>query len=217
MKTPVKLSKSLPSTTTSKIKVAAKTLFAAKGFEAVTVKEIGHKSRSNPALINYHFGGKKELYYAILEEFTAMGRDYARTILRPPSTPKEFIENLDLYIRQILQRFLDDPELYLLLNRECEQMQSKSALHRFEDPLLEVFRMLEEFYTAAQANSILKTNTDPRMVTLMLFCTMGMLCQRDALHEKFIGISLKEPRDLESIAHNLLQLYGHNLLAPQKS
>lgn len=209
----MKLSRSLPSNTTSKIKGAAKTLFAKKGFDSVTVKEIGSKSRSNPALINYHFGGKKELYYAILEEFTNVGRETARTLLKPAKTKEDFIENLDLYIRHLLRRYIQDPELYLLLNRECEKALSKSHLLHFEDQILEVFRTLEEYYSAAKGINLMKENTEPRFITLMLFCTLNMLCQRNALHAKFIGIDLEKAGDFETIANNLLQLYGHNLLA----
>ncbi|MEY4617680.1 MAG: hypothetical protein RJB66_2640 [Pseudomonadota bacterium] len=208
----MKLSKSLPYNTTSKIKGAAKSLFANKGFDSVTVKEIGLKSRSNPALINYHFGGKKELYYAILEDFTQIGRESTRAILKTPQTKHDFIENLNLYIHHLLNRYLQDPELYLLLNRECEKVLSKSILHRFENQLLDVFRMLEEFYSCAKKLNLLKESIDPRFITLMLFSTLNMLCRRNDLHSKFIGIDLKKSSDFEAIADNLLHLYGHNLL-----
>ena len=208
----MKLSKSLLSTTTTKIKGAAKSLFAAKGFDSVTVKEIGQKSRSNPALINYHFGGKKELYYAILEEFTADGRESARSLLTEPSTPAEFIDHLNLYLRLFLERYLKDPELHLLLHRECEKARNKSQRQRFEDQILDVFVTLEQFYATAKNKGLIKESVDPRLVTLMLFCTLGMLCQRDDLHKKFIGISLQDSEDLESVSRHLLLLYGYNLL-----
>lgn len=208
----MKLVKNPHSTTTFKIKTAAKSLFAVKGFEAVTVKEIGQKSRTNPALINYHFGSKQNLYYSIIEDFTSMSRDYAKALLRKPQDKKDFLENLDLYIRHLIQKYLDDPELHLILHRESEKTLSKSKLNVFENQLLEVFNVLEEYYSSAKANKILKATMDSRITTLLLFCTLGMLCQRNPLHEKFIGISLNQKKDLEGIAALLLDLYGHSLL-----
>jgi AcrR family transcriptional regulator len=204
-------------TTTYKIKAAAKHLFAVKGFDAVTVKEIGQKSRSNPALINYHFGGKKELYYAIIEDFTSMSRDYAKALLRTPHSPLDFLENLNLYIRHLLQKYLDDPELHLILNRECEKGITKSSLNLFENQLLEVFTLLEEFYLAAQANQILQPTVNARVTTLLLFSTLGMLCQRNSLHERYIDISLNDRDSFDTIAQTLLEYYGRNLLAVQCS
>lgn len=208
----MKMSKTLTSSTTTKIKLAAKKLFAAKGFDAVTVAEIGKKSRANPALINYHFGSKKELYYSIIEDFTNTGRDFARALLRTPSDSQSFLENLDLYIRHLLKRYLDDPELHLLLNRECEVAMNQQSSARFENQILEVFKLLEEFYSKAKAHGLLEPSTNPRTITLMLFCTLSMLCQRNSLHAKFIGVSLDDPNDFETVASTLLQLYGRNLL-----
>jgi AcrR family transcriptional regulator len=46
---------------------AGRDLFAAQGFAATTVDAIARRARVNKAMINYHFGGKRGLYTAILE------------------------------------------------------------------------------------------------------------------------------------------------------
>jgi len=46
----------------------AETLFAQKGYDAVSVREITNAARCNLAAVNYHFGNKKNLY---LEVFRA--------------------------------------------------------------------------------------------------------------------------------------------------
>ena len=45
---------------------AAKSLFAKKGFEAVSVREIAKESGQNISMISYYFGGKEGLYKEIL-------------------------------------------------------------------------------------------------------------------------------------------------------
>jgi AcrR family transcriptional regulator len=47
---------------------AARPLFDQRGFEAVTVREIGDRARVDPALIARYFGGKEGLYLAVLAE-----------------------------------------------------------------------------------------------------------------------------------------------------
>jgi AcrR family transcriptional regulator len=43
-------------------------VFADKGFEAATAKEICQKARTNTAAVNYYFGGIDGLYVAVIEE-----------------------------------------------------------------------------------------------------------------------------------------------------
>ena len=45
---------------------AATELFAAHGFDGVSVSDIAEKAGVNRAMISYHFGGKRDLYAAIL-------------------------------------------------------------------------------------------------------------------------------------------------------
>ena len=47
---------------------AAGQVFAEKGFERSTAKEISERARTNTAAVNYYFGGIEGLYDAVLEE-----------------------------------------------------------------------------------------------------------------------------------------------------
>lgn len=47
---------------------AAMEIFADKGFDAATVRDICSKAKANVAAVNYHYGGKDALYVAVLEE-----------------------------------------------------------------------------------------------------------------------------------------------------
>ena len=53
--------------TTEKILQAATQLFAENNYEAVSIKTIAAAAHVNSALISYHFGGKRQLYEAVLK------------------------------------------------------------------------------------------------------------------------------------------------------
>src|SRR4051812_24156719 len=54
---------------------SAATLFADRGFENVTVREICKASNANVAAINYHFGDKAGLYRAVVMQAITVMQD----------------------------------------------------------------------------------------------------------------------------------------------
>jgi AcrR family transcriptional regulator len=55
---------------------AAEKLFAEKSFHGVTVRAIAKEAGADPALVAYHFGGKRELFDAVLERRGAVLNRY---------------------------------------------------------------------------------------------------------------------------------------------
>lgn len=53
-------------TTKERLLEVAGQVFAEHGFEHATVREICRRARANVAAVNYHFGGKEELYIEVL-------------------------------------------------------------------------------------------------------------------------------------------------------
>jgi TetR/AcrR family transcriptional regulator len=84
-----------PKATRESLLTAAAMLFAARGFDGVTVAEVARQAGANKALISYHFGGKLQLYRTIVREMFAelLSRVAPlRTDARPPDQVlREFI------------------------------------------------------------------------------------------------------------------------------
>jgi len=57
-----------PVVTRERILVEAEALFAEKGYEAVSIREITGAAECNLAAVNYHFGTKKNLYLEVFRE-----------------------------------------------------------------------------------------------------------------------------------------------------
>jgi AcrR family transcriptional regulator len=101
--------------TRDQIMRAAVSLFAEKGFERSSVRDIVSKARVNQAAINYHFKGKDGLYLEVLkiafdrltestgvdaEELKSLSREQAlRRFVRHQLRPLLFQDELSRYIR----------------------------------------------------------------------------------------------------------------------
>jgi AcrR family transcriptional regulator len=88
-----------PEDTRERILVAAEKLFAEKGFEAASVRDITTEAGCNVASVNYHFGGKDKLYLETFRSMLAVLREQRLAVLselmlrdRTP-TLEEFLES----------------------------------------------------------------------------------------------------------------------------
>ena len=94
-----------------KILSVATKLFAHKGFDAVSVREICKEANANLCLISYHFGGKQELYNAIIDDLIEKQTRYANTFLDFSVNPRtlkkpqlsRFLQMEDRQMSQVLQ------------------------------------------------------------------------------------------------------------------
>lgn len=83
---------------------AAIEVFADKGFDSATVRDICGQANANVAAINYHYGSKDGLYAAVLEEVFPAGGELQAQItpgLSPEDRLREFLRRLasDIYER----------------------------------------------------------------------------------------------------------------------
>ena len=97
-------------------------IFAHKGYEAATVREICDQAEVNLASVNYYFGGKEHLYVETVKQAHPITLSEIRMPDWTPSTPPE--TKLRDYIHTMMKRMVEvetAPWQPLLLMREMQQ------------------------------------------------------------------------------------------------
>lgn len=86
---------------------AAAEVFAEAGFRAATVREICQRAGANIAAVNYHFGDKKELYTAVLQQtfVTSLAKYPPDLGLPPRATPEQ---RLRAFVHSFLLRIFSE-------------------------------------------------------------------------------------------------------------
>ena len=86
---------------------AAVKLFAEKGYEGTSIREICKTAKSNICMISYYWGGKKELYQGIIDDLLSRLKEYAQSFIdfkvNPNTLDKK--EQINLLIT-ILDKFI---------------------------------------------------------------------------------------------------------------
>lgn len=94
----------------SKIRIleAATKLFAQKGFDRTSIREICKKAEVNLCMISYYWGGKQELYQGIIENLLEKQIEYSKNFLDLNKNPKDMSvdECADLLLT-ISEKFVD--------------------------------------------------------------------------------------------------------------
>ena len=92
-----------PQATREALLRAGAELFAARGFDGVSVGALAERAGVNKALVSYHFGGKRGLYAAVLRETFAEVAERVRELESADPAPPEFLRRLIGVFREMAE------------------------------------------------------------------------------------------------------------------
>lgn len=93
-----------PRATREALLSAGSELFAAHGYDGVSVETLAERAGVNKALVSYHFGGKRGLYGAILRETFAELAERVAALEAQASSPPEFLRGLIALFRELAEK-----------------------------------------------------------------------------------------------------------------
>ena len=152
----------------SRILEAATTLFAQKGFDGTSIREICKKANVNLCMISYYWGGKQELYNGIIENLLEKQIEYSKGFLDLNKNPKDMsIDECTNLLTTIADKFVDffytniSSDLIILLLKEQQRPD-----FIVKSPVLDYMRSV--------VARVLNREPDDRLV---IFKTLFMLSQ----------------------------------------
>ncbi|PQJ13155.1 TetR/AcrR family transcriptional regulator [Flavipsychrobacter stenotrophus] len=151
---------------------AAEKLFAEKGFDGASVRDIAQEADVNVAMISYYFGSKEKLMEAVFEERTVNIKLKVENLLQDKSiTP---IQKVYILIDDYVDKFIHQQQFHKIMMRE--QMINKhtpvaALIHELKKKNLESIRTLIQ---EGQKTGAFKKNID---IVLMMTTMVGTVSQ----------------------------------------
>ena len=185
--------------TKEKILSTATKLFSQKGFDGVGVREICKEADVNVCMISYYFGGKKELYQAIIDSLITKQNDYAKNFMDYKTdlskmSKNELIDFLHLVVDKIIDYMFTNVSKELLAFLIAEQQKQHAIVN---PPTL-------KFVKKIIAKIFDKDENDKDIIFKVLFLIGNIITPRVLLH--FSLEILKEEdftrEDIEIIKEN---------------
>ena len=95
---------------------AAVELFAEKGFEGTSIRDIATKANVNLAMINYYFGSKEKLFECMVEQKAAYTKDILEEIVNNEKLTE--IEKIDRIIDSYVTRLFSNRKFHRIIHHE---------------------------------------------------------------------------------------------------
>lgn len=181
---------------------SAEKLFAVKGFEASTVRDIAIEAGVNLAMISYYFGSKEKMMESLFQERMNNTKLKVQQLLNnehiAPFGKVEIM--LDDYIKKVI----DNQSFYKILL--CEQVMKKNPeiIKMLRSLKLEYAAMFTDLAKEGQKKKVFKKNID---VVLALNTMTGTVTQIIINKEHYC-----EFNNLENINEDDLKIYLHGKL-----
>ena len=193
----------------------ARTLFAKKGFDGVSVREIAKESGQNISMIGYYFGSKEGLYKSILSENMLKVSGQVISIFKDAPkkemNEKSFRADVRALIQVITEMKFNDPEIMMIMQRErVDGLPFARELHEkiigpFAEQLVEVFKQ-------AQKKKIIRGGFEPGAFLGVLFESVaGYLTAYDCGLRALKG-NFSFPRDKDKFIDFLTDLFIQGIM-----
>ena len=199
---------------------AGKKLFARKGLDGITVKDLATEAGVNVSLVSYYYQGKEGLYEACLLECGRESLALSQRLLTPPLSSEDFHLRLQLFIDEMYEFFSKNQDHVRTLLREIESEDSvfqRDYKEVFEETFLKVFITLVEFFRGAQKIGLIRKNLDPHLITVLFRGAMSQVVRTDFLSQRYYKMSLLEPKFREKTRNHLLEIFLQGILVETTS
>jgi AcrR family transcriptional regulator len=158
------------------LKIAMK-LFAKKGFDGVSIREICKEAGVNLCMISYYFGGKKELYQAIIDNLIEKQIEYSKSFIDydmdlSSKSKEELVDFLHLIIDKMVDFMFATVSKELLAFLIAEQQKQNAIVN--PPALIFVRKILAQILN--------KNENDREIIFKVLFLIGNVITPRVLLH-----------------------------------
>lgn len=193
------------STKQSIIKSASK-LFATKGYEGTSIRELAEASGVNVASINYYFGSKQGLFEEMVKDFADNKVSSITPLLEGPKSQEEFRIRLSMFMKQFIHLATSDREHFRMINKNLDTFFQLSP-EGFEKTFFKIHEKFHEFVAFAQKHGVLRDDLDSEMITQILFGNLIEFVRAGDIRTCFAKGNIDDPEYCELYIQTLIDSY----------
>jgi AcrR family transcriptional regulator len=182
----------------------AEKLFAQKGFDATTIRDIAEAAEVNIAMISYYFGSKEGLMEFLFHERMDATKIKVEQLLKNNSIGP--FEKVDIMLEEYIAKVLQNQPFYKILI--CEQIMNKNKiiLKLLNEIKMSYATMFTELIKEGQKKKLFKKNVDVVLALNTMIGTAMQFVINKKHYLEFNQLTLDEI-ELKKMMHT--KLYTH--------
>lgn len=189
-----------------KILICAEKLFAEKGFEATSIREIAKDAATNVSMISYYFGSKEKLFEAIFEFRRQESLSFA--ILTAEKTNLNAWEKCEIILEQFVKRIKNNKAYHIILQREQINLKNHNVTKQIEETRIQFLNTFSKIIEEGRKEKIFKKNPSVVLIQTMLLGTLFSSINSLDFYQSYF----KEKKDFEKEYFQELHLYLTDIL-----
>jgi len=195
-------------------------LFAEKGFEGTSIRDLAARAGVNVAMVNYYFGSKEKLFESLVEERSS----YSRGILEEISKNASYtdIEKVDHIIDNYINKLFTNRKFHRVLHQEMMLNQRETLQQAIVNLLYPNSLIIKGVIETGIKRGVFK-KVDPPLVIATIAGTINQLLLSKRMCIKLLGkepgyIPYEDPRFVKRLGDHLKQLMrAHLLVQPENN
>jgi len=199
-----------PGSTKARILAAAEEVFAGKGFQGASTREIAARAGVNISSLHYHWESKETLYFAVFRNIFDGIVDLLRNTLAPLLVRHGKREQaIDVTMRELFDFFADNPNVpKLLMRRIVENEEIDVGIER--DILAPAWTVFSEWLGRLGRRSF--SDDESRLFMLSVHSVLLVYLLDSRSYRSLLGGSVRSGPLRERVRRHVTQLV-HRLLA----
>ncbi len=152
---------------------AGRRLFAEKGFDGVSVKELATATGHNGALVNYYFTNKEGLYRECVLPLAGVGLATMERTLRTPTSRQDFLTRFELFVEEFVAIHLQHEDLCIILKRDMNTPVIKKL---YKEHFSILGQRLQTFLKGAKRAKFLRPDVDTEIAAhIVISCIFQLI------------------------------------------
>jgi AcrR family transcriptional regulator len=189
-------------------------LFAEKGFEGTSIRDLAAKAGVNVAMINYYFGSKEKLFESML----ALKSSYTRGVLDEIAKNNTItdIEKIDLVIDNHINKLFLNRKFHRVIHQELMLSKRESLQQAIVDILYPNSLIIRGIIEAGIKKGVFK-KVDPPLVIATLTGTINQVLLSKKMCNKLLNkeedyVPYEDAKFRKRVADHLKQVMRSHLL-----